>query len=173
MLTHHGRGGRDVARDARNVLVYVERDGVTLAQYALRGVVGGALGEEHDFLWAYATTPGTVAYRGALFAAFRQVVEENGCGTSWIELLQLTNERLSKWSARREDRHALPSMEISSTCRGRAFAPADLYFAEEAEREAEDGEEDEEEMGAEEVARAAATVRISSGRRKGSWNRKL
>ena len=130
--------------------------------------------EEHDFIWAYATTPGTVAYRGALFAAFRQVVEENGCGTSWIELLQLTNERLSKWSACREDRHALPSMEISSTCRGRAFAPADLYFAEEAERvEVEDGEEDEEEMGAEEVAQAAAAVRISSGRRKGSWNRKL
>ena len=34
---------------------------------------GGRLCEEHDFLWAYATTPGTAAYRGALFSAFREV----------------------------------------------------------------------------------------------------
>jgi len=33
---------------------------------------GGRLCEEHDFLWAYATTPGTAAYRGALFSAFRE-----------------------------------------------------------------------------------------------------
>jgi hypothetical protein len=50
-----------------------------------------ALGELHDFMWAFATTPGTVAYRGALFAAFREVVEEHGCETPWHTLLTLTN----------------------------------------------------------------------------------
>ena len=82
--------------------------------------------EEHDFLWGYATTPGSVAYRGALFAAFREVVTEHGLETSWLELLQLTNERLCAWSASRPQGAPLPSMEIRSTCRGRVFAPTDL-----------------------------------------------
>ena len=84
------------------------------------------LSEEHDFLWAYATTPGTPAYRGALFAALREVAAERGCGCSWLELLQHTNQRLCAWSAARPDGLQLPSMEISSTCRGAAFGPADL-----------------------------------------------
>ena len=84
------------------------------------------LSEEHDFLWAYATTPGTPAYRGALFAALREVAAERGCGCSWLELLQHTNQRLCAWSAARPDGMQLPSMEISSTCRGAAFGPADL-----------------------------------------------
>ena len=87
---------------------------------------GRRLCEEHDFLWGYATTPGTVAYRGALFAAFRRVVEEHGGETSWLELLQHTNERLSAWSAARPAGQPLPSMDIRSTCRGAAFAPSDL-----------------------------------------------
>jgi len=82
--------------------------------------------EEHDFLWGYASTPGTVAYRGALFSAFRQIVYKHGCETSWLELLQHTNDKLSQWSVHQPSGHGLPSMEIRSTCRGAAFAPADL-----------------------------------------------
>ena len=81
----------------------------------------------------YATTPGTPAYRGALFAAFREIVEERGATTSWLELLHHTNERLCAWSATRPDELQLPSMEISSTCRGAAFGTADLTVAEEDE----------------------------------------
>ena len=90
----------------------------------------GQLTEEHDFLFAYATTAGKVAYRGALFGAFREVVGEVGSATSWIELLHLTNERLCAWSRGREQ--PLPSMEISSTLRGGAFAPADLVTSDAA-----------------------------------------
>ena len=90
----------------------------------------GQLTEEHDFLFAYATTAGKVAYRGALFGAFREVVGEVGSATSWIELLHLTNERLCAWSRGREQ--PLPSMEISSTLRGGAFAPADLVTSDDA-----------------------------------------
>ena len=79
----------------------------------------------HDFLWGFATVPGSVAFRGALFAAFRRVVAEHGAGASWLNLLQLTNEQLCAWSAERLGQ-PLPSMEISSTCRGAAFGPADL-----------------------------------------------
>jgi len=75
---------------------------------------------------ATSTTPGSVAYRGALFAAFREVVEEHGLVTSWLELLQLTNERLCAWSALRPSGMPLPSMDIRSTCRGMAFAPSDI-----------------------------------------------
>mmetsp|Transcript_41124 Transcript_41124/g.56041 ORF Transcript_41124/g.56041 Transcript_41124/m.56041 type:complete len:203 (-) Transcript_41124:145-753(-) len=84
--------------------------------------------EEHDFLWGYATTSGAVAYRGALFAAFREVVHEQGTGTSWLELLQHTNEKLCDWSALTEIE--IPSIEIRTTCRGQAFAPNDLVLAE-------------------------------------------
>ena len=89
-----------------------------------------SLCEEHDFLWGYATTAGSVAYRGALFAAFREVVEEQGPETSWLELLQHTNERLCSWSALRPRGMPLPSMDIRSTCRGRAFAPSDIVALE-------------------------------------------
>ena len=66
-------------------------------------------------------TPGS-AESGQLFAAFRAVVSEHGPATSWLDLLQLTNERLCAWSAARPEQ-PLPSMEISSTCRGAAFGP--------------------------------------------------
>lgn len=89
--------------------------------------------EEHDFLWGYAATAGTVAYRGALFAALREVVDEHGCEASWLELLQHANERLCAWSALRPVAQPLPSMEIRSTCRGPVFAPSDLVIAEAAE----------------------------------------
>ena len=89
---------------------------------------GMHLCEEHDFLWGYATTPGTVAYRGAMFAALRRVVSEFGPRTSWLELLQHTNEQLCAWSANRPAQLAISSMEIRSTCRGAAFGPADLVW---------------------------------------------
>jgi len=89
---------------------------------------GMHLCEEHDFLWGYATTPGTVAYRGAMFAALRRVVAEFGPRTSWLELLQHTNEQLCAWSANRPAELAISSMEIRSTCRGAAFGPADLVW---------------------------------------------
>ena len=56
----------------------------------------------------------------------RQVVEERGVGCSWLELLHRTNELLCAWSAARPEALQLPSMEISSTCRGAPFGPADL-----------------------------------------------
>ena len=88
------------------------------------------LHEEHDFLWGYATSPGNVAYRGALFSALRSVVKEHGMRTPWIELLHLTNEKLNDWShERRKGMSPLPSMEISSTLRGAAFSPSDLVSA--------------------------------------------
>ena len=57
-----------------------------------------------------------------LLASFREIVEERGATTSWLELLHHTNERLCAWSATRPDELQLPSMEISSTCRGPAAA---------------------------------------------------
>lgn len=90
---------------------------------------GGSAGftREHDTLWAYATTPGAPAFRGALFAAFRRVVEAHGPEASWLELLQLTNAELASWS---DTERVFPSMDIRSTCRGAAFAPADLVARE-------------------------------------------
>ena len=84
---------------------------------------GALLSDEHDYVWGFATSAGSPAYRGAMFAALREVVEEHGCETSWLELLQHTNEKLCEWS---DEGRPLPSMEISSTCRGAAFSPADL-----------------------------------------------
>lgn len=57
-------------------------------------------------------------------SAVREVVGEQGMATSWLELLHLCNARVSTWSAAAEK--PLPSMEIASTLRGAAFAPADL-----------------------------------------------
>ena len=48
--------------------------------------------EEHDHLWGYAATPGSPAYRGAMFGAFRRVAEARGETESWLALLQHTNE---------------------------------------------------------------------------------
>lgn len=93
------------------------------------------LSEDHDYLWGYASTPGTDAYRGALFSAFRQVVYKYGRETSWLELLQRTNDKLSQWSVHHSSGHKLPSMEIRSTCRGAGFAPADLIDAELAKQD--------------------------------------
>ena len=90
----------------------------------LEAAIGGSLlCAEHDHVWGYAVTPGAPAYRGAMFAAFRQVVQSRGPEESWLSLLQQTNELLSSWS---HSSRAFPSMEISSTCRGAPFSPADL-----------------------------------------------
>ena len=89
-----------------------------------------SLSEEVDHLWGFATSAGSPAYRGAMFAALRMVVKEHGRGTSWLELLQYTNHRLS--SARVGAPSATPAMEICSTCRGAAFSPADLELGAES-----------------------------------------
>ena len=86
--------------------------------------------EEHDFLWGYATTGNHVAYRGALFAALREVVGDFGWETTWVDILSHTNERLCAWSASRPIGQPLPSMDIRSTCRGPGFAPSDLVLDE-------------------------------------------
>ena len=81
------------------------------------------LSDEHDYLWGFATTPGSPAYRGAMFAALLSVVVDLGGGaraTSWLELLQRTNEVMAS------DYDGLPSMEICSTCRGAPFSAEDL-----------------------------------------------
>ena len=85
------------------------------------------LSDEHDYLWGFATTPGSPAYRGAMFAALLSVVVDLGGGaraTSWLELLQRTNEVMAS------DYDGLPSMEICSTCRGAPFSPEDLTLGE-------------------------------------------
>ena len=111
----------------------------------VEGDGGGSarLSIEHDCLFGYATSPGNVAYRGALFRAFREVVAEQGMWTSWVELLHLCNARLSSWSGAAGQ--PLPSMEIASTLRGAAFAPADLVAAP-PPAEGEEEEEEEEDV---------------------------
>ena len=103
--------------------------GAMAAAAAPRGAVrgGAAASDEHDYLWGFATTPGSPAYRGAMFAALLSVVVDLGGGaraTSWLELLQRTNEVMAS------DYDGLPSMEICSTCRGAPFSPEDLMLGE-------------------------------------------
>ncbi len=91
--------------------------------------VARSLTREHDYLWAFATTPGSVAYRGAMMAALRRVVEAEGRSATWLDLLHRANDVLSSWSgtgALEEGARVLPSMEIRSTCRGPAFSADDL-----------------------------------------------
>ena len=62
-----------------------------------------------------------------MFAALLSVVVDLGGGaraTSWLELLQRTNEVMAS------DYDGLPSMEICSTCRGAPFSPEDLTLGE-------------------------------------------
>jgi len=104
-----------------------------------------ALSEEVDHLWAFATSPGSVAYRGAMFSALREVVERHGAQTSWLELLQHANALLAEWSGVRLEGGVavsapLPPMEICSSCRGAAFSPADLVLEEASGAEAADNE---------------------------------
>lgn len=83
------------------------------------------LSDEHDYLWCFATSPGSDALRGAMFSAFRAVAAEQGLACPWLDLLQRTNEHLASRTS--STGCALPSMEISSTCRGAAFSPGDLF----------------------------------------------
>jgi len=102
-----------------------DNDGEPSDEEAQSEVMRTGLSNQHDFLWGFATVRGSVAYRGAMFSALRAVVSEVGFDASWLELLHRTNERLREMSATRPDQ-PLPSMEISSTCRGPPFGPADL-----------------------------------------------
>ena len=81
----------DAPRDAQDDVLPGERRLVEDAS---------VLCEEHDHLWGYAATPGSPAYRGAMFGAFRKVVETHGERESWLALLQHTNELCACASSR-------------------------------------------------------------------------